>query len=391
MWRRGSLVLVLAVFPLLAVAQAPPWHLDRLNQSLLPLDGNAVPFFPGPGEPVPGKTVYLGQGGLLFVMGAAIPSSSDEFGTRLQGGVAAPGYTHESVMASIAAGNGYGIAKMASIQSLQAVDGQGFAYWPYELAGFNKILTYVKTHKGQPAVLLFSYTPIPGAPIKASPEDVWFGKLSAAGVNVVVAGGNYNGADACLSWKVKNAIVVGAVNPSDAVRSNSSTGKCVNIWGPGENTVSAFATSSGSSDSAAMTAGVLLSIRSQFPWLSPTSAQSVLFASADQSMVKGNVAGGANRLLHYEGSITETLTVSAKQSGKTLAVSGSAKLPTGLPGSSVVWMYRGRPGPNGLCQGAPSQMKVSGNGAFSLSKNIIASNVCIMTELGTTGSVAVQR
>lgn len=386
MWRRAGLLLALAVFPLHAVAQAPPWHLDRINQRALPLDGNALPFFPKPAEP--DGTAYLGQGGVLFVMGAPVPSSS-EFGNRLQGAVPSGTYTHESLMASIAAGDAYGIAKLATIQSLQAVDSQGYAYWPDEVAGFNKILAYMKTHKGQPAVLLFSYSPIPGGPINTSPEDVWFGRLKAAGVNVVVAAGNFNGADACLSWKVKDGIVVGAADASDTVRPNSSTGKCVQFWAPGENTVSAFATSSGSSDSAAMTAGVLLAIRSQFPWLSPASAQNVLFANADQRAVKGNLAGASNRLLFYSGQVTETLAVSAKQSGKTLVVTGRATLTTGLAGSTVAWVYRGRPDPSGLCQGQTTQVKVAGDGSFSLSKRITASNVCVMTELGIVSSALV--
>jgi Subtilase family len=386
---RPLVLALLAVLPLQAVAQAPPWHLDRLNQRALPLDGNALPFFPKQAEP--DVTAHLGQGGVLFVMGAPIPSSSAEFGSRLQGGVPPGTYTHESLMASIAAGDAYGIAKLATIQSLQAVDSQGYAYWPDEVAGFNKILAYLKTHKGQPAVLLFSYSPIPGGPIKTSSEDVWFGRLKAAGVNAVVAAGNFNGADACQSWKIKNGIVVGAVDASDTVRTNSSTGKCVLLWAPGENTVSAFATSSGSSDSAAMTAGVLLSIRSQFPWLSPSSAQNVLFANADQGSIKGNLAGAANRLLFYSGKVTETLTVSAKQSGKTLVVTGRAALPTGLAGSTVAWVYRGRPDSNGLCQGQGTQVKVASDGSFSMNKNVTAATVCVMSELGTVSSVPVER
>lgn len=382
---RPLVLAVLAVFPLQAVAQAPPWHLDRLNQRSLPMDGNALPFFPGPAEP--DGTAYLGQGALLFVMGAPIPASQ-EFGARLQGGTTGSTYTHESIVASIAAGTNYGIAKMATVQSLQAVDAQGYAYWPDEVKGFNEILAYMKTHKGQPAVLLFSYTPVP-APIRSSPEDPWFKKLNDAGVNVVVAAGNFANADACQSWKTSHAIVVGATKPGDIVGSGS-TGKCVEMWAPGQNTVSAFATSSGSSDSAAMAAGVLLSIRSQFPWLSPSSAQNVLFASANQGAVTGNLAGAANRLLYYSGRVTETLSLSAKQSGKTLTVSGRAILPNGLAGSSIAWVYRGRSDANGICQGQGTQVKVSGNGSFSLNKNITASSVCVMTELGTVGSVPVR-
>jgi hypothetical protein len=391
MGRKASLVLVLAIFSLQATAQTPPWHLDRLNQSHLPLDGNALPFFPEPAAPI--SDVYLGEGGVLFVMGASVPASSSEFGNRLQGATASsPGYTHESLMSSIAAGNDYGIAKMAAIRSLTVIDSQGYVSWPAEIGGFNQILTYMQSHKSQPAVLLFAYGAIPNGPIKVSPEDQWFSKLNTAGVNVVVAAGNFNGSDACQSWRTSHAIVTGAINASDTVRANSSTGRCVNIWAPGENTISAFATSSGSSDSAAMVAGVLLSIRSQFPWLSVGSAQNVLFANANQGVVRGNLAGAANRLLYYEGSITEKLTIStARQSGKTLNVAGSAKLPTGLPGSTVVLVYRGRPNVNGLCQGQPTQVKVAADGSFTLSKKVTATAVCVATELGTVGSSGVSR
>merc|ERR1719263_92730 len=132
--------------------------------------------------------------------------------------------------------------------------------------------------------------------------------MTAAGVTVVVAGGNSN-ANACnySPSSAPTAFTVGATTTSDARSSFSNYGTCTDIFAPGSSITAAWYTStsatntiSGTSMACPHVAGAAAAVLSENRGYSPSQVKSALTNSALSNVVSNPGSGSPNKLLHLD-------------------------------------------------------------------------------------------
>ncbi|RKY16134.1 MAG: hypothetical protein DRQ55_18635 [Planctomycetota bacterium] len=245
----------LLLFPLLAPAPEAQdtWHLDRIDQNIVPnngiLDGTSGPFSPGCAS----TTVY--------VVGTGIDTAHPEFGHR-----ASVGYGSSidlngqgTYLASLVGGLVHGVDKNASVVSVQVLNAAGPVVWTDVVAGLQWIDTELIAHPNDDAIVLLGFDGGLGStePLVAAMVTT----LTSHGALIVVAAGDAGG-DACSSvlGTLPDAMTVGATDRSDNQAAFSAGGACVDVLAPGEDVEGAapgagVSTSSSTSASAAIVAG----------------------------------------------------------------------------------------------------------------------------------------
>jgi subtilisin family serine protease len=221
-----------------------PWHLDRLDQPALPLNGSFT-------------ATDMGAGVKVYIMDTGISTNHSDFTGRLL-----TGYTyysdgngsndcngHGTHVAGSAAGTTYGAAKQATLIPVRVINCDGSGTIFSVMSGLNWIAQ--NTFVGEPAVVNMSI----GGPANATLDDA-ITSLSQQGLLFVVAAGNDN-QNACnySPARVPLAITVAASNRNDAWPSNpvfSNFGSCVDVIGPGVDVPSAYI---GGSNTAALASG----------------------------------------------------------------------------------------------------------------------------------------
>lgn len=139
---------------------------------------------------------------------------------------------HGTHCAGTVAGNKYGVAPDATIHAVKVLgdDGKGSQSWSVAA------LDWITSKGRRPAIASMSL----GAKGNSRAEKVAIERATRQGITVVVAAGNEN-SDSCSftpSW-VPKAITVGATTRQDSRASYSNYGRCLNIYAPGSNIVSA--------------------------------------------------------------------------------------------------------------------------------------------------------
>lgn len=315
---RAIIALVVAVVPLTvahsgsASVLPSPWHLDRINQTNLPLDGNVSPG------------ALTGAGINIYVVDTGVLASHEQFGGRVIAGIdvptdkgtspVSPASTdcdgHGTHVSGIAAGSTVGVATQASIIAVRVLDCNGDG----EVADVAKALQWVRAHhrSGTAAVLNLSLGVDLGD--DGSTIDHEITSLMNEGVVVVVAAGNgdENGIpiDACqiAPADVPRALTVGASTITDAVATYSNYGPCVDVFAPGgdrqRNITSAWATNStsynldaGTSMASPMAAGMAALLAQQQPGLCTDSIVNSIVERATQNVLVGLPVQTPNRLL----------------------------------------------------------------------------------------------
>ena len=267
------------------------WQLDRIDQRDLPLDG---------------EFTYEadGSGVRIYIVDYGVRGTHQEFTGRLAAGHSTVGgnphtdsQNHGTIVASLAAGTTCGPAKGATIVPVQvAISGSISAAEVAE--GCDWIIA---NHPGGPAVvnvsLQFSNSNVVDAAVR---------RLIGAGFPTVTIAGNNNADVGTTSpARVREAIVVGASNPSDAKGSTSSYGPGVDLWAPGEAnwaatnaSDSSFAAVSGTSTAAPLVAGVIACILQNYPHLSPRQLRDYLVWASTKGRLTGLPKFTPNRLLY---------------------------------------------------------------------------------------------
>lgn len=291
--------------------QPAPWNLDRIDQRALPLSGSYTP--PSSGA---GVSIYVLDNGVL--------GTHLDFGGRVTAGWDAinrsapatspctdtssfPDAGHGTHVAGIAAGSTYGMAKSATIVPIRALDCKGYGNASDVIAGLDWM---VQQHSpGTPAVANLSLSSLPGQ-TSQSLDDAVQGAIDN-GITVTLAAGNAS-ADACTvsPGRVPAALTVAASDTSDRQASFSNYGPCVDLYAPGVQITSDWATSntatnvlSGTSMASPHVAGAAAMLLAMHPSWSPAQVSATLTVGATAGIVQSTGNCMPNRLLYVSRSL----------------------------------------------------------------------------------------
>ena len=273
---------------------APSWGLDRIDQHVLPLDGNY-------------SWNSSGAGVRVYIIDTGIQSAHEQFAGRVLSGYSALGDNitedcngHGTHVAGTVGGSTMGVAPGVSLVPVRVLDCTGSGSWSGVIAGLDWVTQQKLNNKSIPMAANMSL----GGGLTSSLNDA-VTKAIAAGVVVAVAAGN-SSADACQTSPAStpNALTVGASESGDNRAGYSNFGSCLDIFAPGTGITSAwigatnaYSTISGTSMASPHVAGVAALILSAYPSYSPDQVRSSMLAAATPNIVTNPGSGSPNMLL----------------------------------------------------------------------------------------------
>ena len=291
------------------------WHLDRINQAQLPLDGNSAR---GPLTGV-GIDIYIVDTGVRGtheqILGRVLPGIDipTDNGLSKVNPVTSDCDGHGTHVAGLAAGSTVGVATQARLISVRVLDCKGDG----EVVDVVNALQWVRAHhrSGVAAVVNLSFGVDLGDDGTSIDREVQ--ALIDEGVVVAVASGNGDAAgrpiDGCkiAPGDVPDALTVGAVGSSDLVSYYSNNGPCVDLYAPGGDRFrgleSAWKDSDtdyefdvGTSMASPLVAGYAALLAQQQPGLCATTISQAIVDRSTKGVITGMTADSLNRLLFID-------------------------------------------------------------------------------------------
>ncbi|NCX05074.1 MAG: hypothetical protein EBW68_04760, partial [Actinobacteria bacterium] len=291
------------------------WHLDRINQAQLPLDGNSA-HGSLTGE---GIDIYIVDTGIRAtheqVVGRVLPGIDipTDNGTSKVTPVSSDCDGHGTHVAGLAAGSTVGVATKARVIAVRVLDCNGDG----EVADVVTALQWVRAHhrSGVAAVVNLSFGVDLGDDGTSIDHEVQ--ALIDEGVVVAVASGNGDAAgrpiDACkiAPGDVPDALTVGSIGISDVVSYYSNNGPCVDIYAPGgdrtrglesawKDSDSDYEFDVGTSMASPLVAGYAALLAQQQPGMCATSISKAIVDRSTKGVITGMTADSFNRLLFLD-------------------------------------------------------------------------------------------
>ncbi|KOV81988.1 S8 family peptidase [Nocardia sp. NRRL S-836] len=274
----------------------PTWGLDRIDQASLPL--NRAYTYPNTASNV---TAYILDTGVRKTHVDFENRASDGYDFIDNDSVAQDCNGHGTHVAGTVGGKTYGVAKQVKLVAVRVLDCAGSGPWDGIIRGID----WVTQNAKKPAVVNMS---LGGSGTNSSLENA-VRRSIGAGVTYVLAGGN-SGQDACnfTPARTPEAITVGASDRTDRrsiwSAGSSNYGRCLDIWAPGSEIVSASHSSDtgtrsmgGTSMASPHVAGAAALYLSANPSATPAQVRGALVGAATPGKLTDIRTGSPNLLL----------------------------------------------------------------------------------------------
>ena len=272
----------------LATQSNATWGLDRIDQRNLPL-----------------STTYTytstGAGIYAYVLDTGIQANHPQFGTRAAsaydyaGGSGADCNGHGTHVAGTIGSTTYGVAKNVQLRGVRVMDCNGSGSFAQIIAGVD----WVRLNRTDPAVANISL----GGGL-SSALNTAVTNLSNSGVFVAVAAGNSNSVACNYSpASATAAFTTASSERTDARRTSSNYGSCVDGYAPGGSITSTWIgsatnTISGSSMASPHVAGVAALYKATYGNATSAAIDTWIKNNSTAGVITGNPAGTPNRLLY---------------------------------------------------------------------------------------------